>query len=278
MLVEPNHNIITVSRQCEVLGLPRSTFYYQPCRDTEVNEFLMKVIDRQYTKTPFYGYRRMTARLREMSYPVNEKRVIELMNQLGLVAIYPKKRKNLSDGIKKYPYLLKGVEILRPDQVWSADITYIPMRRGFLYLFAIIDLFSRYVVAWSLSSSMDADFCVDALKEALERATPEIMNTDQGSQFTAIAFTHCLVNAGVKISMDGKGRVFDNIFVERLWRSVKYEEVYLREYVTPREAEKSLDGYFRFYNEERLHQALDYMPPARLYLPGRINNPGSVIN
>lgn len=278
MLVEPNHEIISVSRQCEVLGLPRSTFYYQPCRDTEVNEFLMQVIDRQYTRTPFYGYRRMTAILRQMGYPVNGKRVIELMNNMGLVAIYPKKRMNLSEGIKKYPYLLKGLEIIRPNQVWSADITYIPMRRGFLYLFAIIDLFSRYVVSWSLSSSMEADFCVDALKGALGKASPEIMNTDQGSQFTAVAFTHCLVNAGVSISMDGKGRVFDNIFVERLWRSVKYEEVYLKEYVTPREAWKCLDRYFKFYNEERLHQALDYQPPARLYLPGQTMILGSVVN
>ena len=278
MLVEPSHEIISVSRQCEVLGLPRSTFYYQPCRDTEVNEFLMQVLDRLYIRTPFYGYRRMTASFRQMGYPVNGKRVIELMNKMGLVAIYPRKRKNLSKGIKKYPYLLKGMDVIKPNHVWSADITYIPMRRGFLYLFAIIDLFSRYVVSWSLSSSMEADFCVDALKEALGKASPEIMNTDQGSQFTALAFTQCLVNAGVSISMDGKGRVFDNIFVERLWRTVKYEEVYLKEYVTPREAEKSLDRYFHFYNEERLHQALDYKTPARLYVVGQTKITGRVVN
>jgi len=200
------------------------------------------------------------------------------MNKMGLVAIYPRKRKNLSKGIKKYPYLLKGMDVIKPNHVWSADITYIPMRRGFLYLFAIIDLFSRYVVSWSLSSSMEADFCVDALKEALGKASPEIMNTDQGSQFTALAFTQCLVNAGVSISMDGKGRVFDNIFVERLWRTVKYEEVYLKEYVTPREAEKSLDRYFHFYNEERLHQALDYKTPARLYVVGQTKITGRVVN
>ncbi|HUS44784.1 MAG TPA: IS3 family transposase, partial [Phycisphaerae bacterium] len=215
---------------------------------------------------PFYGVRKMTAHLAREGPAVNVKRVRRLMRLMGLEAIYPRKRLSVpGEGHKRYPYLLRGVEIVRPDQVWSADITYIRLRRGFLYLAAIMDWYSRHVLSWTLSSSLDAAFCVWALEEALSRGRPEIFNTDQGVQFTSEGFTGILESRGIAISMDGRGRVFDNIFSERLWRTVKYEEVYLKDYADPREAREGLRAYFRFYNEQRLHQALDYRTPAEVY-------------
>ena len=230
----------------------------------------MRLLDEQYTKTPFYGSPRMTAWLNQQGYAVNHKRVERLMEIIGLQAIYPKP--NLSKpapGHKIYPYLLRDVKIERVDQVWSCDITYIRMSNGFIYLMAVLDWYSRYVLSWSISISLEADFCLEALDTALRRGHPQIFNTDQGSQFTSDAFTGRLVKAGIDVSMDGRGRALDNIFVERLWRTVKYEEVYLKSYESVPEAIASLRAYLRFYNEERLHQSLGYRTPAAIYAAAR---------
>lgn len=227
----------------------------------------MNLMDEQFTRTPFYGTRRMTMWLQNQGFKVNRKRVIRLMNLMGLEAIYPKPR--LSLGTKehrKYPYLLKGVKISEPNHVWSTDITYIRLRQGFVYLVAILDWFSRYVLSWQVSSTLETDFCLHALNKALDRNRPRIFNTDQGPQFTSLDFTGRLKSAGIRISMDGRGRVFDNIFVERLWRSVKYEEVYLNEYADMMECQNRLRKYFTFYNEERSHQSLDYRTPQQVYM------------
>ena len=228
----------------------------------------MKLIDRQYLMTPFYGVRKMAAWLKSQSHRVNRKRVQRLMRLMGLTAIYRRPRTSVpAKGHTIYPYLLRNMEITRPNQVWATDITYIPMSRGFLYLVAIIDWYSRYVISWRLSNTLDADFCVAALEEALRKGKPDIFNTDQGSQFTGEAFTGLLKQHGVRISMDGKGSYRDNLFIERLWRTVKYEEVYLHAYQDGREARNSLGNYFRFYNAERPHQALGYRTPAEVYMP-----------
>ena len=226
----------------------------------------MKLIDRQYLATPFYGARKVAAWLKSKGYTVNRKRVRHLMQIMGLRAIYRRPRTSQpAPGHKIYPYLLNGIHITRPNQVWAADITYIPMARGFLYLVAIIDWYSRYVLSWKLSNTLDADFCVEALEEALKKGKPEIFNTDQGSQFTGEAFTGLLKQHGIRISMDGKGSYNDNLFIERLWRSVKYEEVYLKAYQDGREARTGLGNYFRFYNIERPHQTHGYRTPAEVY-------------
>jgi len=226
----------------------------------------MKLIDRQYLATPFYGARKIAAWLKSQGQWVNRKRVRRLMRIMGLKAIYRRPRTSVpAPGHKIYPYLLSGIEITRPNQVWAADITYVPMARGFLYLVAIIDWYSRYVLSWRLSNTLDAGFCVEALREALKKSKPEIFNTDQGSQFTSEAFTGLLQQHGVKISMDGKGSYNDNLFIERLWRSVKYEEVYLKAYQDGRDAKIGLGNYFRFYNTERPHQALGYRTPAEVF-------------
>lgn len=277
-LIDVDHETIPVYRQCELLGLSRSSLYYRPRggKDNH-NQHLMRLIDRQYTETPFYGARRMTAWLRSQSHEINRKRVSRLMNLMGIEAVYPKKRLSLADAqAKKYPYLLKGLSIKGPDHVWATDITYIRMRQGFVYLVAIMDWFSRYVVAWSVSITMEANFCIAALQRALEGRKPEIFNSDQGSQFTCTGFTGVLQDAGIRISMDGRGSAFDNIFVERLWRSVKYEEVYLKDYATVKEAIGSLGAYFRFYNERRPHQALGYQTPYHLYTGTRTQEPETV--
>jgi putative transposase len=266
-LVEPDHPRLSIVRQCQLLGLPRASFYYQPGTESAENLELMRLIDRQYTDCPFYGSRRMTAWLKDdQRLAVNRKRVQRLMGLMGLEAIYPKPRlSGPGQGHKVFPYLLRGLVIERVDQVWSTDITYIPMERGFMYLAAVIDWHSRYVISWRLSNSLDGSFCLEMLEEALSRGKPEVFNTDQGAQFTAEAFTGRLLGAGVKVSMDGKGRCLDNVFVERLWRSVKHEDVYLRCYETVPELTEGLGRYFRFYNEERLHQALGYRTPGSVY-------------
>jgi putative transposase len=260
-----------VRRQCELLGLNRSSLYYPPAGETAANLRLMRRIDEQYTACPFYGSRKMTAWLKEVHQEeVNRKRVQRLMRLMGLEAIYPKPRLSQAGrGHRIYPYLLRGVAIERPDQVWSADITYVPMAAGFMYLAAVIDWYSRYVIAWRLSNSLDGSFCVEMLEEALGRGRPEVFNTDQGVQFTAEAFTGRLVAAGVAVSMDGRGRCLDNVFVERLWRTVKYEELYLRGYERVPELAGGLARYFGFYNQERLHQSLGYRTPAAVYRSGR---------
>jgi len=266
--IEAGHKKIPVCRQCELLGLNRSSVYYQAKGETACNEQLMKMIDEQYVSTPCYGIDKMTEWLRLEGHWVNHKRVRRLMRQMGLECIYPRPRRNLSSPDKQhriYPYLLRDVSISRPDQVWSADITYIRMNRGWLYLVAVMDWFSRYVLSWQISITLELDFCVSALKAALSNGRPEIFNTDQGSQFTSADFTDNLLAADVQISMDGKGRVFDNIFIERLWRTVKVEEVYLRDYQTIAEARYYLGRYFEFYNDKRLHQALGYRTPADVY-------------
>jgi putative transposase len=265
-LIEPAHPTLSVARQCDLLGLARSSWYYQPAPPSATTQELLDRLDEQYTRTPFYGSRRMTAWLRSQGYAVNRKRVRRLLELLGLEAIYPKPRTSTpAPGHRIYPYLLRGVAITRADQVWSSDITYIRLAQGWVYLVAILDWYSRYVLAWEVSNSLDTAFCVAALERALTQARPTIFNTDQGSQFTSQEFTSRLHTADVRISMDGRGRALDNIFVERLWRSVKYEEVYLKSYESVPGAIHSLGAYFRFYNEERLHQALGYRTPALVY-------------
>jgi putative transposase len=270
MLIEPGPTVIPIFRQCELLGLSRSTYYYQSQRDDSYNLHLMKLIDEQFTQTPFYGVARMTAWLYREGYEVNAKRVRRLMRLMGLEAIYPRPR--LSQSIvehKKYPYLLRELVIDHPDQVWCSDITYIRMLYGFVYLVAVMDWFSRYVLAWEISTTLDTGFCVRALEKALGISRPEIFNTDQGVQFTSEEFTGRLEGEGIRISMDGRGRVYDNIFVERLWRTVKYEEVYLHDYSTVSEARTGLGKYFFFYNKERIHSSLGNRTPQEVYISQR---------
>jgi len=263
-MVQGDNAVLSVERQCGLLGLARSTFYYASMRDDAEDWALMRLLDEQYTRTPFFGVRRMTQSLQSLGWDVGFKRVRRLLRLMGLEAIYPKPRLSIpAPGHRIYPYLLRHVPIARANQAWSTDITYIRMARGFVYLMAIMDWFSRYVLAWRLSVTLENDFCLEALDEALRRhGTPEIFNSDQGSQFTSEAFTQRLLKQGVRISMDGRGRAFDNIFIERLWRTVKYEEVYLRDYESVPHATDSLTAYFDFYNHERPHQALDYATPC----------------
>jgi putative transposase len=265
--IEPSHQKLSVTRQCVLSGLNRSSYYYEPQgTQSEENLQLMRVIDELYLKRPFYGVPRMTWWLWELGHAVNHKRVERLMRVMGLQAVVPGPHTSRPHPEHRiYPYLLRGLKILAPDQVWCADITYVPMRRGYLYLVAVMDWFSRYVLTWELSNSLEAVFCCHALDRALERACPGIFNSDQGAQFTSEEFTGRVLDAGIRISMDGRGRVTDNIFIERLWRSVKYEEIYLRDYADGIEARRGLDRYFRFYNTERPHQSLGNRTPADQY-------------
>ena len=259
-----------VRKQCSLLAVNRSSLYYEPKGISQETIALMQKIDEQYTKTPFYGVDKMTEELNRQGLVIGHNRLRNLLRKMGLRALYPKpKTSKPSPEQEIYPYLLRDVDVVRPNQVWSADITYIRMKRGFVYLVAIVDWYSRYAVSWSLSRSLEADFCIAALDEALGNpavARPEIFNTDQGSQFTSSDFTGRLKDAKVAISMDGRGRVFDNIFTERLWRTVKYEEVYLKDYRSFEEAREGIGAYMRFYNHERLHQSLGYRTPAEVYL------------
>jgi putative transposase len=249
-----------------LLGLSRSTWYYEPAGESALNLQLMRLIDEQYLRTPFYGWPRMTAWLQRQGYPVNHKRIQRLMQLMGLQAIYPRPRTTIPDTTHKiYPYLLRNLPIKRPNQVWSADISYIPMAHGFMYLVAIMDWYSRFVLAWQLSNTLDNGFCLDALEQALKHTQPEIFNTDQGVQFTSLPFTNRLLTAGVRISMDGRGRALDNVFVERLWRSVKYEDIYLKNYASVLDLDLGLLAYFHFYNHDRPHQALAYRTPAEVH-------------
>jgi len=266
-MIDREEDKISMRGQCELLGLNRSTLYYEPAPISGSDLHLMNRIDELFTKYPFFGSRRIEAYLKREGYEVGRDKVRSLMWKMGLEAIYP--RRNISkrnQAHRIYPYLLKGVEIVRLNQVWSADITYIRLRQGFVYLVAIIDWYSRYVLSWRLSNTLDTDFCVEALNEALQHGKPDIFNTDQGSQFTSEAFTELLLKGCIKISMDGKGRALDNIFVERLWRTVKYEDVYLNSYSSIPEVELGLGKYFEFYNDERLHQTLKYRTPAEVYM------------
>jgi len=267
LLVEPSHPEISMRRQCELLSLSRSSLYYEPLGESQENLRLMRLLDEQYTRAPFYGSRRMVAWLESQGWEVNRKRVSRLMALMGIAAVYPKPRLSQpGEGHRIYPYLLRGVSVNRVNQVWSTDITYIRMAQGFLYLVAVMDWFSRFVLSWSLSVTMELDFCVEALHRAWRRGCPEIFNSDQGSQFTSEKFTAELEARKIAISMDGRGRCMDNIFIERLWRSLKYEEVYLKDYESVTEARVGIERYFRFYNQERLHQSLEYRTPAAIYL------------
>jgi len=278
-MVDHKHPSLSVVRQCRLLGVSRSGLYYQPVAVPEEDLAFMKLIDRQYLSTPFYGARRIAAWLRRQHYKVNRKRVRRLMITMGLKAIYRHPKTSMpAPGDKVYPYLLRGTEVTRPNQAWAADITYIPMERGFLYLVAIIDWYSRYVLSWRLSNTLDVGFCVEAAEEALRHGRPDIFNTDQGAQFTSEAFTGLLERHSIRISMDGRGSYNDNLFIERLWRSLKYEEVYLKSYRDGKEARAGIGSYFRFYDNERPHQAHSYRTPAEVYLssPVEANDNGLI--
>lgn len=268
VMIEPFGSKLSISSQCELLSLHRSSFYYVPVGETEENLAIMRLMDEQYFKTPFYGALRLTAMYAAMGFKVNVKRIRRLMKTLNWQTIYREPHTTINDKTHyKYPYLLRGLKIDKCNQVWAMDITYIPMKKGFMYLTAIIDLHSRYVVHWSLSNTMTAEWCSEVLKEAIKKhGIPEIFNTDQGSQFTSEVFINTLIDNGIKISMDGKGRALDNIFIERLWRSVKYENVYLNVYENGLSLWKGLEQYFQFYNHERLHQSLNYKTPNEKYL------------
>ncbi len=265
-MIELGHPQLSIQRQCALLGLPRSSFYYEPAAESAFNLELMRRIDEQYLRTPFFGSPKMTGWLRRQGYAVNPKRIARLMRLMGLQAIAPgphTSQKHPEHPI--YPYLLHGLAIVRPNQVWATDITYIRMAYGFLYLVAIMDWFSRFVLSWRLSNTLDVGFCLEALEEALGFGRPEIFNSDQGAQFTSGDFTGALKQQGIQVSMDGRRRAVDNIFVERLWRSVKYEEVYLKDYQDGNEAFAGLGAYFGFYNTERPHQALNYRTPQEVH-------------
>ena len=264
--ITPKHPRLSVRRQCQLLGLAAASYYYQAQPESAENLHYMRWLDQEYTDHPFYGVRKMTAGLQQQGYAVGPKRVRRLLRAMGLMAVYPKPRLSLNPlAHQRFPYLLKGVAIVRPNQVWSTDITYIPLRGGFVFLAAVLDWYSRYVLAWELSVTLEADFCVAVLERALTHQRPEIFNTDQGVQFTSAQFQAPLLAAQVRVSMDGRGRAFDNIFVERLWRSVKYEEVYIKDYRNVVEAREGLQRYFPFYNEQRIHQALDYRTPHNVH-------------
>jgi putative transposase len=271
--LEPRRQLIgsdtklSLSKQCELLGVGRSGWYYQPRGENAENLALMRALDVLYTRWPFYGVRRMTVTLQAQGWTVNPKRTRRLMHLMGLETIYPKPRLSGNGSAHpRFPYLLKGLAIERSNQVWCSDITYIGLAGGFVYLFALMDWFSRFVLAWELSNSLESDFCVRALRRALRRyGAPQISNTDQGVQFTSANWIGLLSDHQIAISMDGRGRVFDNIFVERLWRSLKYEEVYLHEYPSVTDAWWAINEYFHFYNEQRPHSSLENVPPAAVY-------------
>jgi putative transposase len=268
LMIDKQNSSLSISEQCRILHLHRSGLYYQPCSESEENMNIMRLLDEQYFKTPFYGVRKLTVWLKELGYIINRKRVKRLMDLMGWQTIY--RRPNTSKPNKQnriYPYMLKGLKIVSPNQVWAMDITYIPMKHGFMYLAAVIDLHTRFVVNWSISNTMSAEWCSEVAKEAIEKyGKPQIFNTDQGSQFTSDEFTSLLLSKEIKISMDGKGRAIDNIFIERLWRSVKYEHIYLRSAQDGVELYNGLKSYFEFYNCERSHQSLNYQSPASRYL------------
>lgn len=255
-----------MANQCRLLGINRSSYYLEAASETDYNLKLMNLIDQEHTLHPFYGSRRMMAWLRIKGHAVNRKRIQRLMQVMGIEAIYPKRNLSKSDPMhKKYPYLLRDLEVIFPDHVWSADITYIKLLNGFAYCTAIIDWYSRYVIAWRISNTLDTSFCLEALEEALGKGKPEIFNTDQGVQYTSLAFTGMLEKANIRISMDGRGRALDNIFVERFWRTLKYEDIYLKDYESVKEVREGLKSYFQFYNNERPHQSLNYRYPKDVY-------------
>lgn len=272
LLVNKNHKQLSINRQCELLDMPRSMYYYEPAEENALNLLLMNEIDELYTKYPFYGSPRICASLNRLGYEINIKRIKRLMAKMGITAIYPGpnlSKRNMEH--KVYPYLLRGLQIKNPNHVWSADITYIRMNKGFMYLMAIIDWYSRYVIAWELSNTLDGAFCREALIRALKAGSPDIFNTDQGVQFTEKVFTGILDGNGIQISMDSVGRATDNVFVERLWRSLKYEDIYIKGYETVKDLLVGLEVYFDFFNNERPHQSLGYKTPSEIYFSKTLN-------
>jgi putative transposase len=264
--LDPEHPTISLRRQCDLLGLPRSTAYYAPIPESVENLALMRQIDAVYLENPSYGSRSITTVLVNGGWGVNRKRVQRLMRLMGIAGVTPKRNTSkLSPGHRLFAYLLRNVAITHPDQVWSTDITYVPLRNGFVYLTAVMDWYSRYVLSWKLSNRLEGSFCLEALEDALDRGKPEVFNTDQGSQFTSATFVNRLLDRSIAVSMDGRGRALDNVFIERLWKSVKYQEIYLREYGTVADVEEGLKLYFEKYNHERPHQALDNLTPAKVY-------------
>jgi putative transposase len=279
-LVDRSHGELSIRRQCELLGIARSGLYRLPPATNDNDLPLMRRIDELFTAWPFLGSRRMTMMLRAEGYTINRKRVRRLMRKMGIAALGPRPRTTKpAPGHKIFPYLLRGLAIERPNQVWCADITYIPIGRGFLYLVAVMDWASRAVLAWRLSNTMDTSFCIAALEEALSRfGRPEIFNTDQGSQFTSAAFTGVLMAADVRISMDGRGRWMDNVFIERLWRSLKHEDIYLKGYVDGREAHSGVAAWFAFYNTGRPHQGLGNRTPMAVWRQGTTGALGEAVD
>lgn len=266
VMVDPRHPTLSIRQQCAVLGLQRSSYYYQPATESPFNLHLMRLIDEQYLRTPYLGYPKMTVYLQRLGFDVNHKRVYRLMRTMGLQAVYPRPKTSVGHKDHQvYPYLLRGLTINRPNYVWCADITYVPITGGFMYLVAVMDWYSRFVLSWELSNSLDRFFCLAALEQALATGRPAIFNTDQGVQFTSNGFTGRLKEVEIQISMDGRGRMMDNIFIERLWRSVKYEEIYLHQYETVPQLLNGLAAYFKQYNEFRPHQALGYATPAEVH-------------
>lgn len=267
MLIDTAHIELSIVKQCELLDVGRSGLYYAPVKESKENLSIMRVLDEQYLKTPFYGVERLLVLLVVMGFTVNRKRVRRLMKLMGWQTLYCTPRTTRIDpAAYKYPYLLRGFSIERRNQVWAIDITYLPMKHGFMYLCAIIDIHTRYVVGWGVSNSMTAKWCSEIVSDAIERnGVPEIINSDQGSQFTSEEYIELLKEKGIQISMDGKGRAIDNIFIERLWRTVKYEHIYLHAYEDGLTLYKGLQNYFSFYNDERRHQSLEYETPLTMY-------------
>lgn len=269
-LVSKESNL-SIAQQCSLLGLSRSSYYYEPCKESELNLRLMRQIDELHLRLNFYGVRRITRALSTEELPLNEKRIRRLMQLMDLKVLYPKpNRSKPSPWHLKYPYLLRGLQIDAPNQVWSMDITYIPMERGFMYLFGIIDWYSRYLLGWQLSNTLSSGFCIETLQRCLQRyGKPEIINTDQGAQFTSDEFTSMVLGEGIKLSMDGRGRATDNVAIERFWRSLKYERVYLYSYNTTKALARGIDSYIMFYNQERNHQSMTYQTPEHVYKTGK---------
>lgn len=266
-MIDSTYEELSITRQCDLLSVPRSCYYYEPITETAFNLLLMEEIDKQYLDTPSYGSRLMTAHLCKKGYLVNRKRISRLMKVMGIEAMYPKpKRTSWEKRNEKYPYLLKNLNISSQNHVWGADITYIPVDSGYLYLVAFIDLYSRFVLSWQLSNSLESSFCLEALQRAFNHGKPLIMNTDQGSQFTCHDYISILKSQGIEISMSGKGRCWDNIFVERFWRSLKYEEVYLKQYEDSQDAYEGIESYIELYNNKRPHSALNYKTPREAYI------------
>lgn len=265
-LIAQGNSELSIARQCDLIGLARSSYYYSPCVADAEDLRLMHAIDELYMQYPFYGSLRITASLRRLGWVVNRKRVVRLMRLMGLQAVYPRpKTSQPSKEHRVYPYLLRGLKLERVNQVWSTDLTYIPIRGGWMYLMAVMDWYSRYVIAWDISNSMETEFCCEVLRTSLGYGLPEIFNSDQGSQFTAVKFTTILESEEVSISMDGRARAIDNVFIERLWRSLKYEDIYIKDYQTVPQLRQGLQQYFLFYNTVRQHQALDYRTPLEVY-------------